>query len=287
MRLALLKEILIRAWHLRRWRSGSNILERPLATARFLLLDRETTNFTYDISNEHELLEFIADALGRPLANVQTYARELHGDDQLRGWLRAAIRKRRDRNVEPRYGRRLGWYCLTRLTRPRLVIETGTHDGLGSCLFARALQRNHDEGHAGQLLSFDIDPGTGWLLPQPLLPFVRLVRGDIRQTLLAQLREAGPQSVDLFLHDSDHRYEHEVFEIEATQPFLSPTGILLSDNAHDTSALRDFSRRHGFSFGFWREQPRNHPYPGAGLGLARPGKATNHPNRAGGKGQGL
>jgi hypothetical protein len=80
----------------------------------------------------------------------------------------------------------------------------------------------------------------------------------------------GTRSIDLFIHDSDHRYEHEWAEFETAIGRASPGVILLSDNAHATTALRDFAESRDLAFGFWRERPLRHFYPGGGIGIASP-----------------
>ena len=72
----------------------------------------------------------------------------------------------------------------------------------------------------------------------------------------------------MFIHDSDHRYEHETAEFELIVTHLDQRAALISDNAHSGTAFLDFCDRHGFQFSFWREAPLRHFYPGAGIGLA-------------------
>ncbi|MFL5955205.1 MAG: class I SAM-dependent methyltransferase [Gaiellaceae bacterium] len=236
------------------------VVRRPRAALRYLLRDREFTNLTYEIENVDELVTFVADALGHPRDAIAGYVAEPFADERLLGPLRAALRARRDRNPEPRFGRRLGWYAIVRATRPELVVETGVHDGLGSALVLRALERNG----AGTLYGFDVDPQAGWLVPQELRGRYQLVLGDVRETLP---RELADKSVDVFIHDSLHTYEHEHFELELAVAHSGASAILASDNAHATTALRDVCTEHGLDYALFRERPRHHFYPGAGLGL--------------------
>ena len=55
-----------------------------------------------------------------------------------------------------------------RLRKPKLIVEAGVHEGLGSEILLRALQRNAEEGAPGHLLSFDIHDDTGWLVAPQL-----------------------------------------------------------------------------------------------------------------------
>src|SRR5207248_9880418 len=65
-------------------------------------------------------------------------------------------RERHNCDVEPRYGRRLGWYALTRATKPRVLVETGVDRGLGTAVLAAAMLRNAQEGAPGLVYATDI-----------------------------------------------------------------------------------------------------------------------------------
>jgi hypothetical protein len=69
-----------------------------------------------------------------------------------------------------------------------------------------------------------------------------LILGDARIELPALLERLG--SVDIFFHDSDHSYEHMVFEFESTLPYLTKKGILLSDDVDKNEAFSQFTRKH-------------------------------------------
>ena len=42
----------------------------------------------------------------------------------------------------------------------------------------------------------------------------------------------------------------------------------MSDNAHDSAALSDWAERTGHRYLFFRENPRDHWWPGDGIGVA-------------------
>jgi hypothetical protein len=72
----------------------------------------------------------------------------------------------------------------------------------------------------------------------------------------------------MIVHDSEHTYECERFELTTALAHAAPTIALVSDNAHATTALRDVAAGLGVDYRFFRERPRGHFYPGAGIGLA-------------------
>jgi predicted O-methyltransferase YrrM len=233
---------------------------------RFVLFDQETSNFTYEIANRAELVAALALALQAPKESIEAFVREVDEDVDLAQRLESKLKGRYGRRCRVHFGRRLGWYAAVRWLKPLTVIETGTADGLGTAILARALARNTSDGFPGELVSFDLDPTAGWLLDDELARLSRIVIGDVRQTLP---RELEGRTVELFVHDSLHTYEHERFELEMIHTHAAEGGVTaISDNAHATTALADFAAEVGAAFALFREQPVDHFYPGAALGIA-------------------
>jgi predicted O-methyltransferase YrrM len=229
-----------------------------------VVFNRENDNFTYEIDNVDELARLLAAALGLSEERVREVLRELEQDGDLRSSITRRLRSHGNRNRTAGYGRRLGWYAVARLTRPKLIVETGIHDGLGSTVLLRALQRNAADGHEGRLLAFDIRPDVGWLIEDGLRDRYDVCVGDTRQSLP---REIAGRDVDMFVHDSDHSYDHETFEFETVVSHATEGAALISDNPHGSTAFTDFCVRHDLRPYVFIERPRRHIYPGAGLGL--------------------
>lgn len=246
------------------WLYRSAIRTKPFESLRYLLRGRETTNFTYEIDNREELAAALGCALHRPAAEMLSLFDEINHDNELIDALTERLRRRRGRNSVPFLGRRAAWYAAVRTVRPAVAIETGTHDGLGAAVIARALQRNAAEGYPGRLLSFDIDRDSGWLIPDSVRDVVELRRGDIRDTLAEAVANL---EIQFFLHDSLHTYDHELFELRTIAARAEQGAVLLSDNCHVTTALKDFAMERGVEFHYASEQPIDHFYPGAGLGV--------------------
>src|SRR3989344_843382 len=166
------------------------------------------------------------------------------------------------RYVEKR-GRRTsfdGWfellYVLVRFARPAVVVETGIFDGHSSAVILQALCDNG----AGELISIDLPAydaipfstsrmeetslpsgeKPGWVIPDNLRSRHRLILGDAKEYLSKVLEEA--KTIDVFLHDSLHTFEHQWFEYSAAWPHLSREGILLSDDVFWNTAYHRFCR---------------------------------------------
>ena len=156
-------------------------------------------------------------------------------------------------------------YALTRLTRPRLVVETGVFDGYFTASFLKGLHDNAvEDGVDGRLISIDLPayapiadstdryadrtslpPGCepGWVLPDDLRSRWELHLGDARQLLPEVCGDLT--DLDIFFHDSLHTYDHMTFEYETAWPRLRTGGVLMTHDVHWNAAFRHFTRRRG------------------------------------------
>ena len=252
------------------WRGRALLTHRdaarrhPQEMLRYLLAGKEIDNLTYDIANTDDLVAPLAEVLDVSMEDLAGYLHEAQNDRELHQRLVAALRTRRDRPNTPRFARRLGWYMAVRAEKPRVIFETGTHDGLGSALILRALERNAGESHPGELYSFDINQLSGWLVPPDVDSWHPII-GDSRKTLPIQLSATPP---DLFIHDIMHTKENERFEFEGALASHSGHLVLITDNAHVTTVLADIARRHDLRHAEFAEQPVRTWYPGVKLGIA-------------------
>ncbi len=133
-------------------------------------------------------------------------------------------------------------FALVRGLAPQLVVETGVANGHSSFVILEALHRNG----AGRLLSIDVRPDVGALVPPELKDRwdLRLLSRRAPRRDLAALVQQIP-SIDLFIHDSDHTYRWQMLELTLVWPRLSARGLLTSDDADWSYAFLDFSARQG------------------------------------------
>ena len=138
-------------------------------------------------------------------------------------------------------------YITVRAFRPNVVVETGVANGVSSTYLLLALEKNgrgklHSIG-LNDPLFLPVGKPLGWIVPESLRSRWNLIIGDSRELLPKLLSELG--TVDVFIHDSLHTYEHMQWEYRTAYPFLRSGGLLLSDDAAWNSAFEEFSREVG------------------------------------------
>src|SRR5437868_12842258 len=71
-----------------------HVRRRPRLALRYLLTERETNNFTYQLGNPGELAEFLAAQLGTTSGLMLALIQELDADEELRRLLSARLTTR-------------------------------------------------------------------------------------------------------------------------------------------------------------------------------------------------
>jgi len=149
------------------------------------------------------------------------------------------------------------YYTLVRAVKPEVVVETGVEHGVSSQVILLAMNRNG----RGALHSIDLPnqdvvvdqagkrqrdimPNgceTGWVVQPHLRNRWHLHLGDAKEILPNLLSTLG--SIDIFIHDSLHSYEHMWFEFRTAWPHLRSGGLLLSDDISWNTAFSEFARQ--------------------------------------------
>ncbi len=231
---------------------------------------KEFTNFTYEITETN--LEYLAQTLAivtsASVSKIETYLKEPEQDSALVKHIIEKTNSSELRNIADakcQFGRRLGWYALVRILKPKTVIETGIDKGLGSVLLCHALMKNAAEGHQGRYFGTDINPDAGYLFTEPYSQYGEILYGDSIQSL-AKFK----LPIDIFINDSDHSSEYEYQEYLTIKDKISPDGIILGDNSEVTDRLSRFSQETDRQFIFFAEKPKDHWCPGSGIGISFP-----------------
>ncbi|MBF0245777.1 MAG: class I SAM-dependent methyltransferase, partial [Planctomycetes bacterium] len=134
-------------------------------------------------------------------------------------------------------------YALVRLLKPEVVVETGGTPGKSSAFILKAMRKNGK----GKLYTLDLIPpvltqepvssmheqiekglSSGWAVPSELQDRWELISGSTKETMPSLLRKLS--QIDIFIHDSDHSYDHMMWEFKEATPFIRPGGLLLSDD---------------------------------------------------------
>lgn len=244
---------------------GARFRDDPLTVARFVLLDPETHSYSYYLANVGELVEFCARLLDAERATLEGYVAETRSDPELNERLRSRTRWRIDSKSRMPLGNRLLWYLLVRATKPRLTVETGIFDGLGSLMLLRALQRNAEEGADGRLVSIDIEPGAGWLVPERLAGRWEKIEGDIFEDLEPAL---GGRPVDVLIHDSVHTEAFQRFEFELALRQAEVRLYVIDQSGATAPLLSSLATERGGRHSYFQEQPARHFYRPPGTSVA-------------------
>lgn len=203
----------------------------------------EAFRYHYRRVNEKEFVSFFAEKFGCGAEAVRSVYKDFHAHVEV--WERL----RRDLYSTPGSpGPQMiedgpSLYLLVRLLKPAIVVETGVAAGVSSCFILRAMQDNN----MGRLYSIEAaatikpqDKKTGWLVPDGLRHRWELLIGDSKQLLGPLLDKVG--SIDCFMHDSLHTYEHMFWELGAAWGHLSSKSLLLVHDVGENRAFFDFMR---------------------------------------------
>ena len=270
--LSLLKRVWILNFFRRLYIASRYYNRKYLGIIRWGFRSREDTNFTYHLTDDNlsYLAHTVAVVTKLDYEQIMKYMEELQSDEELKDTIRRAMKnspEKRFADKEIRFGRRLGWYAFARAIKPRVIIETGVDKGLGSVVLCAALLRNKDEGNEGRYYGTDINPKAGYLLEGRYREVGEILYGDSIESL-----SHFHEKIDLFINDSDHSAEYEYREYLSIKDHISDGTIILGDNSHCTTKLADFSREMNRDFIFFKETPRDHWYPGAGIGISFKGR---------------
>lgn len=200
-----------------------------------------------------EFVSFLARLTNEESDKLETIFKELENNHYFHDRLAEKLKMRKDGYGGQMTKEASALYALVRLLRPRVMVETGVADGVTSSYILQAL---HDNGE-GKLYSIDIPchmlpPGKapGWIVEDSLRERWELRIGKSEELLRPLLDELG--SMDCFMHDSLHTYDHMSFEFKTAWPYLKPGGLFLSHDIGENSSFFHFAREKGIKWREWR-----------------------------------
>jgi predicted O-methyltransferase YrrM len=234
---------------------------------RWSIRRTEDHNYYYELEEDNYLYlcHFLSTTFGTPVREVESYLNEILSDHEIRDILASNFKNDpRLKDSSPYIGRRVGWYIIVRIMKPKLVFESGVFQGLGSLVICKALSFNKIEGYTGTYLGTDIDPSSGVFFKGDLAIYGQILFDDTVSAV-----NALDTDIDLYICDSDHSATYELKEYQAAKSKMSEDGIIISDNAHATNVLAKWSEVNNKNFFFFKEVPKNHWYPGGGIGISK------------------
>jgi predicted O-methyltransferase YrrM len=229
----------------------------------WLLATSEFTNYLYNITplNKNQMIGAISSITNLSIVEVESYFDEIENNADFKNSLKTKadiLSRRKELPITIPLGRRIVWYVLVRIYKPKVIVETGTDKGLGSLVIQLAIEKNQ----IGTLYTLDIDEYSGSLFDKEDLKKIKFLVGDSVQNM-QKINE-----IDFFIHDSDHSEDHEKKEIQAAASKLTNNAIVISDNSHVTDVLFQWSKETNRNFIFIKEFPKDHWYPGGGVGIS-------------------
>jgi predicted O-methyltransferase YrrM len=229
---------------------------------------KEDNNFYYQVSeiNRDQIIHACAYILKKEYVEIDFFVSELENDRGIREHIHARLQENGfSRGIEIEFGRRIAWYAFVRSLKPKVVVETGVAHGVGACVIAKALEENKREGFPGTYYGTDIDLKAGSVFSGKYSEQGEILYGDSIESL-----KKLNSKIDLFINDSNHDPEYEYREYQEVVEKLNEGAFIIGDNAHSTMSLSKFSLETGRKFVFIPEFPKNHWYPGAGIGVSVP-----------------
>jgi predicted O-methyltransferase YrrM len=155
-------------------------------------------------------------------------------------------------------------YWLVRKLKPKTIVQTGVCNGLSSAFMVLGLVKN---GPEGKLRAIDMPPifdsedagwkikgkiygvvipegkSSGWIVPDAYRDRFEVRSGDAKQLLPRMVDDVD--AIDLFYHDSDHTYDHMMFEFREAKRKLAPGGLIVGDDISWNASVWDFADEHG------------------------------------------
>jgi len=241
---------------MRSFKGNAGVLRR----LSYVLFDPELESFSFELADESGVLVALAVALGCSEDELARYAAETHTDPELNERLSRHVRWRLDFKRHMPIGSRLAWYVTARALKPELIVETGIYMGLGSLVFLRALERNAEEGHPGELMSFDTNSLAGRLVRRDLRGRWHRVIGFTGTTLPPALRG---RRVGILVHDTAHTEATQRLEFEAALAHAAPRLVLVDGSGGYVPTLEELCRERDGSYHRVHLRSHAHVHPGS------------------------
>lgn len=210
----------------------------------------EKFKYHYRRVSEGDFVEFFARRFGYSAKTIDKTYEDLGNNSGLWGEIRSKLSVYPENNGLQMTRELSALYLLVRLVQPNHMVETGVSAGVSSAYILSAMEDNN----RGRLYSIDLPPDNlpkgktvGWVVPDHLKNRWSLHIGNALDLLEPLLSDIG--TIDCFVHDSLHTYDHMSWEFNTAWKYLRPGGLFLSHDVGANDAFFDFMSKNGIS---WR-----------------------------------
>ena len=128
-------------------------------------------------------------------------------------------------------------YGLVRWHRPMVTVESGGYLGMSSAFILKALTDARLTSSKIYSIEWNKECPHGILIPDELRSQFVPLSGDVRDLVKS---DRVPSKIDMFLHDSSHRYRHMLWEFHEFWKRLCDGGLLVSHDVHFSAAFPEF-----------------------------------------------
>lgn len=132
-------------------------------------------------------------------------------------------------------------YAVVRHFKPKICLETGTGRGKAAAFILKGLYDNEPGSSKGRLISIERNfehSVVGELIPKDLRD--RFIQVKMTVQRWVKMPEFKDHKLDLFLHDSTHRYKHQLWEFKTFWPLLKSGGVLCSHDVDYNTSFTHF-----------------------------------------------
>ncbi len=229
------------------WRNLLFILKYPKIVYRFIFVKNSGSDFLEQQPvDPSDLCRDVSRAIGIDEGELWEYHKEFESDSRYHQSIEKKLQLTSERaNKTPEYGWREFLYLVVRAVKPKIMIETGSFDGLSTAIILLGMDKN-DRGTLFTIdlpnprLPSDIDAEPAWLVPDYLRDRLELKMGKSSEYLESVIGQVG--GLDMFYHDSWHTYENMMFEYQTVWSALCPGGLLMSEYTDRNDAIKDFTK---------------------------------------------
>jgi predicted O-methyltransferase YrrM len=128
-------------------------------------------------------------------------------------------------------------YGLVRWLRPLVIVESGGYFGMSSAFILKALADEELIEARLYSIEFNKECPHGILIPDNLRTSFVPLNDDVKNLIKG---DRLPPKIDMFLHDSSHRYRHMLWEFKEFWKRMPDRGLLVSHDVHFSAAFSEF-----------------------------------------------